>query len=115
MTGTDERRNSHSRSGTPSRGDNLVPQPVFQSHPGIRSHSGTPQALPAFPSPIALVHAPQMEGVESSAMDDDPFRMIVPDHHGINNLNDDMPEMQNVPQWVVNIPYSTKRSTLTGG
>ena len=30
MTGTDERRNSCSCSGTPSRGDNLIPQPVFQ-------------------------------------------------------------------------------------
>ena len=30
MTGTDERCNSCSRSGTPSRGDNLIPQPVFQ-------------------------------------------------------------------------------------
>ena len=29
MTGTDECHNSHSRSGTPSRGDNLIPQPVF--------------------------------------------------------------------------------------
>ena len=37
MTGTDARRSSRSRSGTPSRGDNFVPQPVFQSHTGSRS------------------------------------------------------------------------------
>ena len=64
MTGTDEHCNSRSRSGTPSQNDNLVPHPVFQSHPGIPSHSGTPQALPTFPPPIALVHAPQMQGFE---------------------------------------------------
>ena len=34
MTGTDERHSSHSCSGTPSWGDNFVPQPVFQSRPG---------------------------------------------------------------------------------
>jgi hypothetical protein len=35
MTGTDEHRSSCSLSGTPAsaRGDNVVPQPVFQSHP----------------------------------------------------------------------------------
>ena len=52
MTGTDERRNSRSRSGTPSRGDNFVPQPVFHSHPVGHSHSGTQQDHPMLPSPI---------------------------------------------------------------
>ena len=31
MTGTDERCSSHSWSGTPSQGDNFVPQPVFRT------------------------------------------------------------------------------------
>ena len=31
MTGTDERHSSYSRSGTPSQGDNFVPQPVFRT------------------------------------------------------------------------------------
>ena len=102
MTGTDERRSSRSHSGTPSRGDNFVPQPVFQSHPGSHSHSGTAQDLPV---PTALAYPPQMQGVEPSVMpvDDDPFRIYVPEHPGIVNLNDDIPEMQNAPQWVANI------------
>ena len=44
MTGTDERC-SRSRSGTPSQADNFVPQPVFLSHPGGHSHSGSIQLL----------------------------------------------------------------------
>ena len=82
MTGTDERRSSCSRSGTPLWGDNLVPQPVFQPHPGS-----------------------QMQGVEPPVMGDDPFRVYVPDHlaSGIITLNDDMPEMQNAPAWVANV------------
>ena len=42
MTGTDERRSSRSRSGTPLRGDNLVPQPVFQPHPGSQMQGVEP-------------------------------------------------------------------------
>lgn len=85
MTGTDERR-SRSRSGTPSRGDNLVPQPVFLSHPGSQSHSGTgtPQILPVLPLAVMPV-------------DDDPFRIYMPDHPEFINLNDDdMDVMQNL-------------------
>jgi hypothetical protein len=36
-------------------------------------------------------------------MGDDPFRVYVPEHPGIINLNDDMQEMQNAPQWVANV------------
>ena len=36
-------------------------------------------------------------------MGDDPFRIYVPEHPGIVNLNDDMPDMQNAPQWAANI------------
>jgi hypothetical protein len=72
MTGTDEHHSSCSRSGTPSRGDNFVPQPVFQSHPGSHSCSGTPQDLgsqPVLPSPTAFVYAPKMQGVQPPVMD----------------------------------------------
>jgi len=104
MTGTDERRNSRSRSGTPSRGDNFVPQPVFQSLPGSRSHSGTPQDPPVLPlaPPTGLLYAQQMQGVQPAVMGD-PFRIYAPEHPGILNLNDDMPGMQNAPQWVANV------------
>ena len=44
MTGTDERRNSCSRSGTPTRGGAPVPQPMFQPAVGI---DGGHRHLPA--------------------------------------------------------------------
>ena len=103
MTGTDERRSNCSHSGTPSRGDLFIPQPVFQSHPGSHSCSGTPQDLPVLPPPTALLYAPQMQGVQPPVMGDDPFRIYNPDHPGIFNLNDDMQEMQIAPQWVPNM------------
>src|SRR5882762_5056432 len=80
MTGTDERRSSRSRNGTPSRGDNFVPQPVFQ-----------------LPHPLG--NAPQMQGVEPPVIGDDPFRIFLPGDPGIINFNDDMPGMQIAPQW----------------
>jgi hypothetical protein len=64
---------------------------VFQSRPASRSRSGTPHDLPV-----------QMQGV-LPVMGDDPFRVYVPEHPGIINLNDDMQEMQNAPQWVANV------------
>lgn len=101
MTRTDERCSSCSHNGTPSQGDNFVPQPVFLSHPG--SQSGTPQDLGLGSQPVVPPNAPQMQGIQPPVMGDDPFRMYVPDHPGIVNLNDDdMPEMQNAPQWNVN-------------
>ena len=96
MTGTDERRSSRSRSRTPDRGDNFVPQPVFLPHPGSNSQRGTPQ--PVLPPATAFVYAPQMQGIQPPVMGDDPFRIYVPEHPGIIDLNDDMPEMWNAPQ-----------------
>ena len=121
MTGTDERR-SRSRSGTPFQGDFFVPQPVFLSQPGNHSRSGTPQVLPVVPPPIPLVDAPQMQGVEYPAVGDDPFRIYDPDDPGIINLNEDMPEMRNAPQWMANIQgpdrapvHSHKREEIFSG
>jgi phospholipase C len=104
MTETDERRNSHSRSGTPDRGDNFIPQPVFLPHPGSHSCSGAVQDLgsqPVLSPPTAFVYAPQMQGVQSPVMGDDSFRIY--QHSGIINLNDDMPEKWNAPQQDANI------------
>ena len=65
MTGTDKHCNSRSHSGTPSRGDNVVPQPDFQSCLGSHSHSDTPQDP---------VHG-----------DDDDNTLIRHDHHDNTN------------------------------
>jgi hypothetical protein len=96
MTGTDERRSSRSRSGTPSRGDIFVSQPVFGAPQDLGS-----QVEPALP---LFVYPPQLQRVQTPVMGDDPFRIYVPEHPGIINLNDDddddmyMPEMQNASQ-----------------
>lgn len=68
MTGTDERRNSCSCSGTPSRHDNVVPQPDFQSGLGSHSHGDTLQ------DPGPLPKLPQMHLPE---IGDDPFRVYI--------------------------------------
>ena len=109
MTGTDEHRNSRSRSGTPSRGDNVIPQPVFQSRPGSPSRSGMPPSpgpAPELPAPAGFVYAPQMQGVQQPpAVGGDPFRVYVPaQHQGIINLNDEVPPMQNALQQGINMP-----------
>jgi len=107
MTGTDERHNSHSHSGTPSRGDNVVPQPDFQSCLGSHSHCDTPQdpgPLPGLPAPAGSIYAPQMHPPEIA---EDPFRVYIPAQHaGIINLNDDddVPQIQTAPQQGVNMP-----------
>ena len=98
MTGTDECRNSRSRSGTPSRHDNVVPQPDFQSGLSSHSHGDTPQ------DPGPLPRLPQMHLPE---IGDDPFRVYIPAQHaGIINLNDDgdVPQIQNAPQQGANMP-----------
>ena len=100
MTGTDECCSICSRSGTPW-GDNVA-QPVFLSQPG--SPGATPHDLPVLSPRTALVDDPQMQRVEPPYVDDDPFRIYIHHHPGIIGLNDDMPEMQNAPPWVANIP-----------
>src|SRR6202047_4147949 len=75
MTGTDERRNSRSRSGTPTRSNNPVPQPNF----------GAPVS---FQPPPAQADPPSSNG-------EDPFRMDVgAGQRRVINLNDDIPPMQ---------------------
>jgi len=78
MTGTDERRNSRSRSGTPSWSADPVPQPVFQLPAGFGAgHRDAPAP-----------NLPPSQG-------DDPFQMdVAAEHHRVINLNDDMPQMQ---------------------
>jgi hypothetical protein len=50
MTGTDERRNSRSRSGTPTRGGTPIPQPVFQPSVGFNEgHRDPPAPIPHHP------------------------------------------------------------------
>jgi hypothetical protein len=87
MTGTDERRNSRSRSGTPTRGGTPVPQPMFQPAVGINEgHRHLPAPIPN-PPPYG----------------DDPFRVNAPiEAHRVVNLNDDdddMPQMQMPAGW----------------
>jgi hypothetical protein len=103
MTGTDEHCNSHSHSNTLSWEDNVVSQPVFQSHAGSRSHSGTPQDFnpqPVLQPPAGFIYSPQMQVPHPPpAMGKDPFRMYVPaEHPGFINLSNDMPQEQNAPQ-----------------
>ena len=79
MIGTDEHRNSRSCSGTPTQGDDPVPQPVFQ-HP---AGSGEGHRY----SPAPMPHPP--------AQGEDPFQMdIAAEHHGAINLNDDIAQVQ---------------------
>ena len=79
MTGTDERRNSRSRSGTPIRSNDAVPQPVFQAP--------APFGGGIMPLPVPAAHPPPNG--------EDPFRMnvAVGQPHYIN-LNDDPPPIQ---------------------
>jgi hypothetical protein len=81
MTGTDERRNSRSRSGTPTRGDNPVPQPNFVGLAGFGRGFVPPPAQAGLPPPNG----------------EDPFRMNVAAEQHVINLNDDIPPMQ-MPQ-----------------
>src|ERR1700677_653414 len=81
---------------------------MFQSRPGSRNCSGTPEdpgPEPVIPAPAGFVYAPQMQGVHPPpVVGEDPFRVHVPaQHQGVINLNDDMPPMQNAPQGI-NIP-----------
>ena len=78
MTGTDERCNSRSRSGTPSRSADPVPQPVFQLPAGFGAgHRDAPAP-----------NLPPSQG-------DDPFQMdVAAEHHRVINLNNDMHQMQ---------------------
>jgi hypothetical protein len=79
MTGTDERRNSRSRSGTPTWGDNPVPQPDFVGQAGFGRGFVPPPAQAGLPPPNA----------------EDPFRMnVAVEQQHVINLNDDMPPMQ---------------------
>ena len=51
MIGTDEHCNSHSHSGTPTWGDDPVPQPVFQHPAGSgEGHRYSPAPMPHPPS-----------------------------------------------------------------
>jgi hypothetical protein len=96
MTGTDERHNSCSRSGTPTQGGTPVPQPVFQPAVGFNEGHRHP------PEPI-LNHPPY---------GGDPFRAnpAAEARHFIN-LNDDdemsqiqIPAARNAaPQPILNI------------
>ena len=86
MTGTDEHRNSRSRSGTPTRGGTPVPQPMFQPAVGINGGHGH------LPAPI---QNPPPYG-------DDPFRVNAPtEARRVVNLNDDddMPQMRMPVGW----------------
>ena len=82
MTGTDERCNSRSHSGTPTWGGTPVPQPVFQ--PSVGFNEGR-RHLPA-PIPDHLPYG------------DDPFRAnpATEAHHSIslNDADDEMSQMQ---------------------
>jgi len=106
MTGTDERRNSRSRSGTPTREDDIVPQPVFQPRADSHSHNGSPQGLdsqPALQIPAGFVHPQPMHADPPPFMGVDPFRIYVPAQEpGAINLNDDMPQVQNALSQVMN-------------
>ncbi|KIM91795.1 hypothetical protein PILCRDRAFT_906 [Piloderma croceum F 1598] len=84
MTGTDERRNSRSRSGTPTRGGTPVPQPLFQPAANINVGHGH------LPAPIL---DPPTYG--------DPFRVNAPaEARYVVNLNDDdMPQMWMPFEW----------------
>jgi len=81
MTGPDERRNSRSCSGTPTRGGTPVSQPIFQPAAGINvGHRHSPAPIPDLPP-----------------YGDDPFRVNAPaEARGVVNLNDDddVPQMQ---------------------
>jgi hypothetical protein len=96
MTGTDEHRNSHSHSGTPSREHDVVPQPDSRSHSGA-SQGFDPQ--PVFQPSIGYVNPPQVAHPPPPPMCDDLSRMYIPAQHelGFINLNDDVPMVQNAP------------------
>jgi len=86
MTGPDERHNSRSHSGTPTRGGIPVPQPMFQPAVGINGgHRHLPAPIPN-PPPYG----------------DDPFRVNAPtEARRVVNLNDDddMPQMRMPAGW----------------
>ena len=66
MTGTDECHNSCSHSGTPTRGNDPVPQPVFQHPVGFGEGSRhSPAPIPYFPP-----------------LGEDPFQMNIAAEHG---------------------------------
>src|ERR1700683_1486106 len=79
MTGTYERQNSRSRSGTPTRGDDPIPQPDFVGQAGFGRGFMPPPAQAGLVPPNG----------------EDPFRAnIAAGQQHVINLNDDMPPMQ---------------------
>ena len=94
MTGADEHHNSCSQSGTPYRGCNVVPQPVFQSCPASHSHSGTPQGPDSqseFQAPDGVVHpSPMQAGDPPPSIGDDPFIIH------LSAKNPDIPQAQDI-------------------
>src|ERR1700761_6319222 len=100
MTGTDERCNSRSRSGTPSWENYAISQPVFHPRlPSSHNHDGTSQNLG---------HQPENSTQPTiGIMGDDPFWVYVPaKHSGIVNQNNDMLQMQNAPGINIQGPLS---------
>jgi hypothetical protein len=86
MTGTDEHRNSRSRSGTPTPGGTPVPRPMFQ--PSVVIDGGHRHLLAPIPN--------------TPLYGDDPFRMNAPTEaqHVVNlNDDDDMPQMRMPAGW----------------